>query len=297
MKIWKMTRMAWLILGRYFIRRERKPFLSSYKITHQCNLRCRQCPFPYLDNYRASFSEVKATIDRLAERGNQIVIFEGGEPTLWQDPPYNIKDVISYARTKFTSVGLTTNGTNGVDIPVDTLWVSIDGLEQTHNDLRGKEIFNSIMDNIRQSQHPKLYAHITINKRNAAELPELIPYLSQFVKGITVQFFYPYTPDDDLYLDKQTKAEAIETLIRLINSGYPILNSKRGLRSVLNKNRKCLAYLVDNAYPDGSIQQGCYLAERSTPNCEGCGFTPYTELSLAFRGSIPAILAGLKIFF
>jgi len=297
MKLWNMTRMAWLILSRYFFRRGHQPFLASYKITYQCNLRCRQCPFPYLDNYRSSYKEVTATLDRLADRGNQMVIFEGGEPTLWHDPPYSINDVIKYARSKFISVGMTTNGTGSLDIPVDTLWVSIDGIEKTHNDLRGKEIFNSVMDNIRRSQHAKLYTHITINKRNAVELPELIPYLSQFVKGITVQFFYPYAPYSELYLDKASKAEAIETLIRFKNAGYPILNSKPGLRSLMYKNRHCLAYLVDNANPDGSIQHGCYLAERSTPNCEDCGFTPYTELSLAFRGSIPAILSGLKIFF
>lgn len=289
--------MAWLILLRYYIKRENKPFLASYKLTYQCNLRCRQCPFPHLNNYRSSFAEVKGTLDRLAERGTQIVIFEGGEPTLWQDPPYTINDVISYARTKFISVGMTTNGTNGLDIPVDTLWVSVDGLEKTHNQLRGKDIFNDVIGAIRASNHQKLYAHITINKQNAAELLELVPYLSRLVRGITVQFYFPYTQDADLYVDRQTKTEAINTLIKLKNTGYPILNSKAGLVSLLDKNRKCLSYLVDNVNPDGSLQQGCYLAERASPNCEDCGFTPYTELSFAFRGSLPAILAGLKIFF
>lgn len=296
MRLLKLTKIAWLILGRYFIKRDHKPFLASYKISYQCNLRCRQCPFPYLDNYRASFKEVTATLDRLAERGNQMVIFEGGEPTLWQDPPYTINDVVAYAKSKFISVGMTTNGTGSLNILVDTLWVSIDGMEQVHNELRGKQIFDSVMENIHQSHHPRLYAHITINKRNADELPQLIPHLARFVKGITVQFFYPYTLDDELYLDSASKAQAIKTLIRLKNSGYPILNSKPGLRSLLDKNRRCLAYLVDNAIPNGSIQQGCYLAERSTPSCEDCGFTPYTELSLAFRGSIPAIISGIKIF-
>jgi hypothetical protein len=79
--------------------------------------------------------------------------------------------------------------------------------------------------------------------------------------------------------------------------GYPVLNSTAALQALKRNTWLCLDWLVDNANPDNTITQGCYLKGRADQNCAKCGFSPHTEISLAFRGSIPAILAGMKIFF
>ena len=70
----------------------------------------------------------------------------------------------------------------------------------THNHLRGAPIFSRVMDNIAKSQHPRLYAHITVNAVNAAEIPGLIRFLDGKVRGITIQFYYPYNHQDALFL-------------------------------------------------------------------------------------------------
>jgi hypothetical protein len=44
-------------------------------------------------------------------------------------------------------VGVTTNGTLPIDIDSDIVWVSIDGLKETHNRIRG-DCFDRVVENI-----------------------------------------------------------------------------------------------------------------------------------------------------
>ena len=285
------------ILGDYFLFHRKRPFLASYKLTYWCNLSCRQCPFKSYHSPQPSYAQVCRTLDDLHTRGSQVVIFEGGEPLLWRDGKYTCRDVIDYARQKFFRVGITTNGTLPLDLDADVVWVSLDGLEETHNRLRGAPIFARVVENIRQSRHMRIYAHITANAENYAEIPALVHFISPLVKGITVQFYYPYEGEEQLFLPWADRSSLLDELIALKNAGYPILNSVPALNALKNNSWGCLSWLVDNANPDGSLFQGCYLQGRSEIDCSKCGFSPYTEISLAFRGDPRAILAGMKIFY
>jgi hypothetical protein len=80
-------------------------------------------------------------------------------------------------------------------------------------------------------------------------------------------------------------------------SGYPVLNSIPSLEALKRNTWRCRDWMVDNANPDGSLSQGCYLKGRDDIDCARCGFSPFTELSLACRGNLKAIEAGVKIFF
>jgi MoaA/NifB/PqqE/SkfB family radical SAM enzyme len=280
----------------YVLQRD-NPLLASFKLTYRCNLRCQQCPFYSLQAEELSFPQVVDILDRLYQRGNRLVVLEGGEPMMWKDGEYSIHDVVAAARKRFFSVGMTTNGTLPLDIGVDTLWVSIDGLEKTHNDLRGAPIFSKIMENISKSQHPRLFAHITINSINADEIPALIQFLQKKVRGITVQFYYPYNHKDDLFLDFDRRERLLEEIIQMKKTSFPILNSYAALQALKRNTWKCDDRLIDNANPDGTITQGCYLKNRADIDCSKCGFSPHTEISLACQANPQSILAGHKIFF
>jgi Fe-coproporphyrin III synthase len=287
----------WYILRNYVLTREKKPFLASYKLTYRCNLSCQQCPFHQLRTAEPAYPEVLATLNRLYLRGSRMVVFEGGEPLLWRDGDFTIREVIEQARRKFFSVGLTTNGTLPLDVCPDILWVSIDGLRDTHNRLRGADIFDRVIANIRQCDHPKLLAHITVNTENYREIPDLILFLSSLVKGITIQFYYPYGHDDALFLDLDKRRVFLNEVIALKRAGYPVLNSVAALNALKYNTWRCVDWLVDCANPDGSISQGCYLKTRADIDCTRCGFSPYTEISLAYRGNLQAVRAGVRIFF
>jgi MoaA/NifB/PqqE/SkfB family radical SAM enzyme len=243
------------------------------------------------------YKQVLDVLERLYQRGNRLVVLEGGEPMLWKDGAYSIHDVVAVAKKKFFSVGMTTNGTLPLDAAVDTLWVSIDGLGVTHNALRGAPIFSKIMENITRSTHPRLFAHITINAVNAAETPELIRFLKNKVRGITVQFYYPYNHKDELFLDFDRREKLLEDIIQLKRVGFPVLNSIAALQALKRNTWKCDDRLIDNANPDGTITQGCYLKNRADIDCSKCGFSPHTEISLACQMNLESILAGQRIFF
>lgn len=284
------------VLYTYLLTRQRKPFLASFKITHRCNLRCQQCPFYCLPDGDMPFEQVKTALDSLYQRGSRLIIFEGGEPLLWRDGNCTLNDILRLAKERFFSTGVTTNGTLPLDVASHVLWVSLDGLAETHNALRGAPVFHTIIENIRRSNHPRLFAHITANAVNATEIPDLIRFLKGLVRGITLQFYYPYHQRDELFLDFNRRTALIDTVIELKQSGYPILNSIPALRALQANTWRCHDWLLDNANPDGSLSQGCYLRGRADMDCTRCGFSPHTEISLAYQGNLPAILAGMKIF-
>jgi len=281
----------------HYVLQSNKPLLASFKLTYRCNLTCQQCPFYCMQAEDLRFDQVMDILDRLYQRGNRLLVLEGGEPMLWKDGKLSIHDIVAAARKKFFSVGMTTNGTLPLDVAADTLWVSMDGLEATHNALRGASIFGRIMDNIQHSNHPRLFAHVTINATNAGEIPDLIRFLNDKVRGITIQFYYPYQQKDDLFLDFDQREQLLEKIIFLKQKGYPILNSYAALNALKRNTWRCDDRLIDNANPDGSITQGCYLKNRADIDCTKCGFSPHTEISLACQMNLQSIMAGLKIFF
>lgn len=282
---------------RNYLLGQEKPFLASFKLTYGCNLRCRQCPFYSMTNTKLSFGEACRIIDQLYDRGNRLLMLEGGEPLLWRDDDKKVHDLVTYARKKFFSVGMTTNGTQPLDVSTDVLWVSVDGFRDTHDYLRGAPVFDQVIANVRASQHPRLFAHVTVNAINAKEVPALLNFLTGVFSGITIQFYYPYNHKDDLFLDFDLREGLLEEVIQLKRSGVKILNSYAGLRALMRNEWVCRDRLIDNANPDGSIQQGCYLKGRTDIDCSCCGFSPHTEISLACQGNLQAILAGYRIFF
>ena len=181
--------LAGRVLFEHMLTTRRRPLLASYKLTYRCNLRCLQCPFVDYAGEDAPFDQVCRTLDELARRGVRLIIFEGGEPLLWRDGSHGFNDVARYTRERFDFVGVTTNGSLPLDLDTDAAWVSLDGLPPTHNRLRGAEIFERVVEHIRASRHPRLFAHITANAQNHAEIPELVRFIRPLVKGITVQFY------------------------------------------------------------------------------------------------------------
>ncbi|HPL88159.1 MAG TPA: radical SAM protein, partial [Deltaproteobacteria bacterium] len=202
------------------IRRRRIPLIASFKLTYRCNLACRGCPFhSRADRKHAhmDFFTARRCLDALRYLGCRIVIFEGGEPLLWKDDEYSFRDLVQLARRSFLCVGATTNGTLPLDAPTDVLWVSIDGLKATHDDLRSGS-YDRVISNIRSSRHPKLFVHYTLNSRNFREFPAAVDALCSLerVRGITVQLFYPYGQgEENLRLSQEERREALATAAKL----------------------------------------------------------------------------------
>ena len=289
----------------YFLKvlllRRRIPLIASFKLTYRCNLACSACPFHQRAGGPGShmgWETALGSLGNIARLGTKIVVFEGGEPLLWRDGGHAFADLALQARKLFPCVGATTNGTLPLDVPTDVLWVSVDGLKDTHDTLRSSS-HDALVENIRQARHPKLFIHYTLNRRNVRDFPEAARALLSLegVRGITVQFFYPYgLGEDDLSLTSVERRAAAEMVLGLKRSGLRILNSAWGLTSVGRGGWTCREWILANVEPDGGVSTGCYARNRGGAKCGECGFTPVAEASGAVGLHPGALMAGLKIF-
>lgn len=295
--------MKWFryFLSYYFQTRflgNKKPILAGFKLTHKCNLACRHCPFWKRQSVEMlKFNQVVNILHKLYQLGIRIVIFEGGEPFLWKDGNYGVSDVVAEANKLFFSVGVTTNGTFSMDVPLaNTVWVSFDGLEDTHNYIRGRQIFADVLRNIKSSSHPNIYANITINRLNVKEVPELVKFLNKLVKGVTIQFHYPYDEANDLTVLQDERRWVLDELIKLKNGGYSVADSVAALNALKENKWQCHDWMLADVDPDGKINLGCYVKNRGPVNCQSCGFAAHTEISLAYDLNLEAIKVGKRIF-
>lgn len=298
--------MHWtLSLADFFFRSKvlgrRLGLLASFKLTYGCNLTCRACPFHRRADAPAACMDWPTAIrclDELKQRGCRIVVFEGGEPLLWKDGIRSVHDIMAYARQHFLRVAVTTNGTLPLDVPAHVVWVSIDGLPATHDQLRSSS-FERIRRNLLQTRHPKILVHHTVSRANCVELKGLLDLLADIpsVRGLTLQFFYPYGQgEDDLALSPGQRRQTVEAAIALKKRGYPILNSTAVLRAMIGNTWTCPEHVLINVDPDGTITQGCYARSRGSVSCAACGFTPVAEAAAALRLRPGSLITGWKTF-
>jgi len=290
----------------FFLRRkifgQKIPLLASFKLTYRCNLSCLACPFHRRageEGAHMSWSLATASLDALKRHGTLIVVFEGGEPLLWQDGRYNLHDLIDYAKRRFPIVAATTNGTFPLDVPTDILWVSLDGLKETHDRLRSGS-FDKVWGNLSASRHRRLFVHLTINRENRHDIQPLLEKLGeiQAFRGMTIQLFYPYGQGEaSLALSDTERKEVLEEVIAMKKEGLPILNSSGRLRALIRNDWRCHDDILINVDPDGAITRGCYVKSRGRINCRACGFSPVSEASGALDLIPGSLKAGWAIFF
>ena len=289
----------------FFIRRkifgQKIPLLASFKLSYHCNLACLACPFHLragVENTSMSWPLAKTSLDALQRLGVLIVVFEGGEPLLWWDGRYNLHDLIDYAKRRFARVAVTTNGTFPLDVPADILWVSVDGLKESHDRLRSHS-FDQVWSNLSAARHSRLLVHFTINRENRRDIRPLLEKLKDIPAfgGMTVQLFYPYGQGEaPLGLSDGERRAVLEDVIEMKKQGFPILNSAGRLSAMIRNDWRCHDDILINVDPDGTVTRGCYVKSRGRINCRACGFSAVSEASGALDLLPGSLRAGWSIF-
>lgn len=121
-----------------------------------CNLRCRTCYFSPSDSPTYLSTEVaKRTVRLLAMGGTKAVVLSGGEPLLHPD----VEQVARSAKEAGMNVGIITNGTLlDRDIAarlmgyVDYIQISIDGLQDQHDRIRGPGSYRAALTGARRAR-------------------------------------------------------------------------------------------------------------------------------------------------
>ncbi|UCE41089.1 MAG: radical SAM protein [Candidatus Aminicenantes bacterium] len=271
------------------------PLICGLVVTDRCNLQCRHCRVANRGMKDLSFEEAKTAIRSFYEQEGRALYIEGGEPLIWRDRQHSVEDIIEYSRNLgFLTVVLYTNGTIPINTSADTVFVSVDGRQKTHDFLRGNT-FDKIMNNIRESRHPSLYINYTINRYNWEDIKDFCEYIHEIdaIRGIFFYFHTPYYGYDDLYLEP---AERNKILLELLSykKKYKILNSRTGLKSALNNDWKrplniCPVYENGNTYP-------CCRFPGDPELCRNCGYLSYAEINQTLKLKPSAIVNALRYF-
>ncbi|MGE5637904.1 MAG: radical SAM protein, partial [Chloroflexota bacterium] len=107
------------------------PLFCGHKLTYNCNLRCKMCPFWQRPNKDSSTESEKAILRQIYDSGVCGIAFEGGEPLLRND----LVEILAFSRSLPLHTSLITNGTL-LESRIDeiasyingSLYVSLDGL-------------------------------------------------------------------------------------------------------------------------------------------------------------------------
>ena len=282
------------ILGHYFLKKH-TPLICGLVVTNNCNLHCRQCRISERGHKNMNFEEIMSAIDSFYQEGGRTIYIEGGEPFLWQDRDHTLDDIVDYAhKLGFYSVIIYTNGTFDLQSNADTVFVSIDGMQETHDMLRG-ESFEKIISNIKDSSHHSLFINFVINNHNKGEIEEFLEFISR-LKHIRGTFFYFHTPYygiDELYIEPAERMQIMQELLKY-KKKYKILNSQAGLRSALRNDWK-RPLNICRVYEEGKTYKCCRFP--GNPElCRNCGYLSYAEIDQALKLKPSAIWNAVKYF-
>lgn len=145
---------------------------SIYDVTNQCNLRCKGCFFFSSNEHRAAREEMdlpkwEAFIDREKERGVNLAILIGGEPTLYLD---RIEAFYRRLPTYCATNGL-------IKVPRDRfpdlmVGISLWGSPEDEKLLRGRDTFAVSSKNY--AGDPYTYYLYTITPRQVGKIEPVI---------------------------------------------------------------------------------------------------------------------------
>jgi len=121
------------------------PFMVSYSITTECNLKCKHCYSESVDQPapdELSTEEALRLMDDLSKWGIGLLVIDGGEPLCRED----LFDIVKYASSKGLRTTIGSNGTlidkamarKMLDAGVKSVAISVDGADaETHDSFRG----------------------------------------------------------------------------------------------------------------------------------------------------------------
>ena len=158
------------------------PSIAQWDVNDECNLNCKHCRVPQKSKKEPALTlkEAKELISQLYYQGITKLNLSGGEPFLRKD----IFDILEYAN-KFEDIVITTNCTLLNETKCKKLAqylntrlsISIDGMEQTHDEFRGKQgTFKKIVDTLPILKQNKIQFSIryTISKETIQDAKEVL---------------------------------------------------------------------------------------------------------------------------
>jgi len=188
------------------------PRVANYEITSNCNLQCAHCYWRKNVNSKKELSSEEWTevfLDHKS-KGVSMAFITGGEPTLRPD-------VIDSADRIFTAMAIASNGVEKIASRIERrIFISIDGPREVHNRIRGADIFDKVLNNIRNDK--RVIIGPTLSMLNYKYIDELLQIARDSnVEGITFALYTSHSDKNDPLL--LTGRELEQTIAGLHKAG------------------------------------------------------------------------------
>jgi MoaA/NifB/PqqE/SkfB family radical SAM enzyme len=276
------------------------------------------CPFWKRSNKDLSTEVEKAILRRVYDSGACAIAFEGGEPLLRKD----LSEILAYSRSLPLQTSLVTNGTllaSRIDEIAQyingAIYVSLDGLERTHDAIRGVSgSFKSTLEGITEaSKKVSVIINTTIMNENIHEIEDLVELAKGLGVKISVAIAHEYYETEASSPNRLKIRDISGKLVELKRKGYPLINSV-GYFGVLAKERNwtCKPWSTINVSPEGFLVLPCYVRNeyaktisvldtsiknaisgfdwKDTQNCQKCSLHCYVEPSLVLSYDFKSFL-------
>lgn len=277
--------------------KKKDPILGTVIVTDRCNLKCKHCSVNNITSIMHPYIQIKKEMQTLYDMGTRILFFCGGETFLWRDGDLTVRDLVIEARRMgFMIVNVVTNGTQPIDLPeADLILLSLDGDRERHNAIRGNT-FDTIMENVKNATADNICFYMAINQINKDAVRDVcqIAKDTKNVRAVSFNFHTPYPDTRNLFLSKDEKQKIADTILQMMDKGYPIFNLKASL-----------PYLVNNSFPTPCYQ--CLVIEDGKISvcgrcidvpglCEECGYFFVAEYTLLFRGNLKIAFEAVRTY-
>jgi MoaA/NifB/PqqE/SkfB family radical SAM enzyme len=276
------------------------------------------CPFWKRPSQDSSLEQEKAILKQVYDSGACGIAFEGGEPLLRND----LVEILAFSRSLPLHTSLITNGTllesrideiasyiNGV------VYVSLDGLEKTHDVIRG--VGGSFRKAVRGISAAKEKVAVTINTtimaENIDEIESMVRLAKELGTKISIAVAHEYCNVNASSPTTGKTSKIAHRLIEMKHEGYPIVNSIGYFKVMAKeKNWQCKPWAMVNIDPNGKVVLPCYVHNdyassvsisevgiknavsgfdwKKIKNCRKCSLHCYVEPSLVLSGDFRAYM-------
>jgi len=185
------------------------PYLKNLMInvTEKCNLTCKHCYITNKDAIDFPFDKLKEIIKQFFALQGTKIILTGGEPYLYS----HLKELLEFLKSYPLQKEMLSNGVLIKKNPeiLDLLkenyfdvYISIDGMKETHDDFRNAECFQDTIDGIKLLLANNISTSINtmVHKQNLQEFEEMLVMINNFGKiknwSVDIPTFDKSTPKD-----------------------------------------------------------------------------------------------------
>jgi len=262
------------------------PLFGSADILNTCNLKCVHCYW---------WATREPTAGELTAEQWRVVIQNSfkklriANVTVVGGEPMSRKDVVLvYSEEMRNRMSVVTNGTFPL-IPINgSYYVSIDGTEEIHNQIRGPRTYQRIKENVRNfaSTGGRVNINMTLNTLNCKTVMDVIHEWDEIAERISIQFHTPFIDDDPLWLPfGEERNKIIDNILEYTSkqNNHFVINPKEQLELLRgNWGYKCPNWMILALDYKGNIKAPCCMGsaneKASQPQCDKCGIAPYSSL-------------------